>query len=368
MGGVGRVRCFCCANGNPTDPRMQYVEEEALGDFLARVGLDLGLSARRLFTRHGGEIGDVALVMHNEVLFISSGEDFLPCRQTDAEALSFACQVLLEEELYHLRLANQPPAPAQTPPTPSGRAAQEFTFADGQTVSFDEDASVDQTLPAPGSPSPPAQRWGRRSEPEPEPEPEPTSSEVELRTQLRSMQRTFEEPPPPAPAPEPELSAELGAELSAEDPEQAEILRILVERESKLMRIFNFYVDQQSPVTPSPRGRRRRRRGGAPPSLRFESFCRMCNHFELFPRLVSRNALQLIYDEVSEGAGGLSYSGWLEALVRIAASRLSTAAWRASYPTLPKQLDALFDVCMKLGSTDSHALTKRLNSSRKNHR
>ena len=153
MGGVGRVRCFCCANGNPTDPRMQYVEEEALGDFLARVGLDLGLSARRLFTRHGGEIGDVALVMHNEVLFISSGEDFLPCRQTDAEALSFACQVLLEEELYHLRLANQPPAPAQTPPTPSGRAAQEFTFADGQTVSFDEDASVDQTLPAPGSPT-----------------------------------------------------------------------------------------------------------------------------------------------------------------------------------------------------------------------
>ena len=63
--------------------------------------------ARRCFTRHGGEIDDVELVMHNEVLFVSAGEDFLPCRQSDAEALSFACQVMLEEEVFHRRLVAQ---------------------------------------------------------------------------------------------------------------------------------------------------------------------------------------------------------------------------------------------------------------------
>eukprot|EP01046_Picozoa_sp_COSAG06_P078297 COSAG06_NODE_25929_length_625_cov_4.977186_2_plen_42_part_01 len=36
-------RCFICANGNPIEPRMHYIKERSLGEFLAAVGLQLGL-------------------------------------------------------------------------------------------------------------------------------------------------------------------------------------------------------------------------------------------------------------------------------------------------------------------------------------
>jgi hypothetical protein len=159
-----------------------------LASFLEAVGLGLGMVARRCFTRHGGEIDDVELVMHNEVLFVSAGEDFLPCRQSDAEALSFACQVMLEEELFDRRLVAQnqaavasalpAPAPALAPAlrgmpahaqareqfTPAARSPRRkwnaerpsgkpFGTSLGRTVSFGLSA-VD------GAVGEPADRWG----------------------------------------------------------------------------------------------------------------------------------------------------------------------------------------------------------------
>ena len=110
--------------------RPHCAKERSLASFLEAVGLGLGMVARRCFTRHGGEIDDVELVMHNEVLFVSAGEDFLPCRQSDAEALSFACQVMLEEELFHRRLvAQNQAAVASALPAPARRCSSRSTPA-----------------------------------------------------------------------------------------------------------------------------------------------------------------------------------------------------------------------------------------------
>ena len=147
------VRCFLCANGSPVEPRLHYIQvmatdtahttdycrlsaselktrvaswqERTLEGFLEAVGLKLGLQARRCFTRHGGEIEDVALVMHNEVLFLSAGEEFLPCRQGDAESLSYACQLMLEEELLHRRLVAQSQAAGSSALQPPAQAPRE---------------------------------------------------------------------------------------------------------------------------------------------------------------------------------------------------------------------------------------------------
>ena len=78
---------------------------------------------------------------------------------------------------------------------------------------------------------------------------------------------------------------------------------------------------------------------------------KVCSHFELFPSLVSRNLMEKFYDDITEEAGGLTYSQWLELLIRIAETRLGPdghAIWHESYPTLPAKLGALFDVFMKL--------------------
>ena len=147
------VRCFLCANGSPVEPRLHYIQvmatdtahttdycrlsaselktrvaswqERTLEGFLEAVGLKLGLQARRCFTRHGGEVEDVALVMHNEVLFLSAGEEFLPCRQGDAESLSYACQLMLEEELLHRRLVAQSQAAGSSALQPPAQAPRE---------------------------------------------------------------------------------------------------------------------------------------------------------------------------------------------------------------------------------------------------
>ena len=52
-----------------------------------------------------------------------------------------------------------------------------------------------------------------------------------------------------------------------------------------------------------------------------------------------------------QGAGGLTYSQWLEMLLRIAESRLGPdghSVWHETHPTLPSKITVLFDVFMKL--------------------
>ena len=79
-------RVFLCANGNPTSAVLKYATEPSLDLFLSAAGEVIGIPARRCFARSGGEIEDVSLMMHNETLFISSGEDFLPCLAADGES------------------------------------------------------------------------------------------------------------------------------------------------------------------------------------------------------------------------------------------------------------------------------------------
>eukprot|EP01048_Picozoa_sp_COSAG05_P027743 COSAG05_NODE_8250_length_723_cov_0.615385_1_plen_127_part_00 len=93
------TRVFISANGNPTAPVLKYATEPTLDLFLLAAGEALGIPGRRCFARSGGEIEDVSLLMHNETLFVSSGEDFLPCRASDAEHLAGLCQQLLRREL-----------------------------------------------------------------------------------------------------------------------------------------------------------------------------------------------------------------------------------------------------------------------------
>ena len=459
---------------------MHYIKERSLGEFLAAVGLQLGLQARRCFTRHGGEIEDVALVMHNEVLFISAGEDFLPCRQTDAEALSFACQVMLEEELYHRRLvaenqagaqqlSDEPspaaPALARAPaPAPAPAAAgTPYTSALSRTASFGlsvvngvggaaaadrwgdpavawtaaqlsqvpahllEGVPPQSTRLQPSSlqlePEPAShfeREWSAlqarnlTTHPEPEPEPEPEGDDesgAHLKTleqlhkaghidaeELRQYRATLLNYPGVEPEPEPEpepvrdrqpaaarsaarsLSVAVddadedgGDDEAAKAAEQDAILQLLLERETKLMRIYAFYVEHQPPEPKnrpkpthrrpagyvSPRSPTKSKRRSASPMAGNMSLDRMtkdtcikvCSHFELFPSLVSRNLMEKFYDDITEGAGGLTYSQWLELLIRIAETRLGPdghAIWHESYPTLPAKLSALFDVFMKL--------------------
>ena len=416
------VRCFLCANGNPVEPRLHYVQvmashtaltharasgpaaarttdccglganeltkriascaqERTLEGFLEAVGLKLGLQARRCFTRHGGEIEDVALVMHNEVLFLSAGEDFLPCRQGDAESLSYACQLMLEEELFHRRLVAQnqaavsmalePPAQApregsllrwanetghsrtrphreQQPTSPDWQwddaarpSENRFASSLGRTVSFGlsavegavgepDDRWGGQTVAAwtaaqipahllEGEPprssrgqagSRPNAQWSSELQPQPELEPEP---EPEPEAELQ-------------PEPEAEPAADQSATGDSEAEEQEAILQLLLERETKLMRIYAFYVEHQPPEPkerpapshsyrsvnaghPSPISQRSRkpRRVASPAGSRKpvgtmqKSTCiKVCSHFDLFPSLIARARLERLFDDITE--------------------------------------------------------------------
>ena len=65
----------------------------------------------------------------------------------------------------------------------------------------------------------------------------------------------------------------------------------------------------------------------------------------------------------TQGAGGLTYSQWLEMLLRIAESRLGPeghSVWHESHPTLPAKVVVLFDIFMKLKYLDTAALNKRM--------
>jgi len=52
-------------------------------DFLKNVGRKLGMQANRVFNEDGGEIDEIELVMHKDVLFVSVGEGFLPPSSLD---------------------------------------------------------------------------------------------------------------------------------------------------------------------------------------------------------------------------------------------------------------------------------------------
>ena len=324
-------RCFVCANGNPVEPRMHYISERSLGDFLQATGLQLGMNARRCFTRHGGEIEDVALVMHNEVLFLSAGEDFLPCRQTDAEALSFTCQVLLEEELYHRRLVAEngasvsvsqlyAPAPlaAPAPRVAAPPSAAPYDDEWGATDDHEEEEDEEESLGALAATSSrfasalprtasfglsavgdavgdAGDRWGdpavawtpaqlvqqvppgllaekpaRRArpssmrlqpEPEPEPQPEPEPPKLYLEPEPEPEVSVASRFQPqlsvtlPPPAQQPALSQPDGGtydddvdeDEAAAEAEQEAIYQLLLQRETKLMRIYAFYVEHQPP-------------------------------------------------------------------------------------------------------------------------
>lgn len=57
------------------------------GDFMKQAGKRLGINAVRLFNEEGGEIDDIELIVNRDVLFVSSGENYIPPSTVDNKGM-----------------------------------------------------------------------------------------------------------------------------------------------------------------------------------------------------------------------------------------------------------------------------------------
>ncbi|XP_015585422.1 BTB/POZ domain-containing protein KCTD9 isoform X2 [Cephus cinctus] len=56
---------------------MVFMVTHSVGELLMAAGLKFEMTARRLFTPQGGEIDDIKLIRDDDILYVSSGEDFV---------------------------------------------------------------------------------------------------------------------------------------------------------------------------------------------------------------------------------------------------------------------------------------------------
>jgi len=77
MKGEDKKRITAFVNGKRVGGKAIYVPKK-WNDFLKIVGKKVGINAVRVFNEDGGEIDDVDLISNRDVMYISSGEAFVP--------------------------------------------------------------------------------------------------------------------------------------------------------------------------------------------------------------------------------------------------------------------------------------------------
>lgn len=50
----------------------------SLEELLTAAGNKFGITAKRLFTPHGGELDDLKLIRDDDIVYVSAGEGFIP--------------------------------------------------------------------------------------------------------------------------------------------------------------------------------------------------------------------------------------------------------------------------------------------------
>ncbi|XP_024936228.1 BTB/POZ domain-containing protein KCTD9 isoform X3 [Cephus cinctus] len=69
-------RVIIFVNGTDVNGKV-FMVTHSVGELLMAAGLKFEMTARRLFTPQGGEIDDIKLIRDDDILYVSSGEDFV---------------------------------------------------------------------------------------------------------------------------------------------------------------------------------------------------------------------------------------------------------------------------------------------------
>ena len=70
-------------NGTDVNGKV-FMVTHSLGELLTAANLKFDITAKRIFTPQGGEIDDIKLIRDDDVLYVSSGEDFIPKDKSSA--------------------------------------------------------------------------------------------------------------------------------------------------------------------------------------------------------------------------------------------------------------------------------------------
>lgn len=73
-------------NGKRVNGKVVYVGKK-WGDFIKLAGKKLGINATRIFNEEGGEIDDIELIVNRDVLFVSTGDNFIPPSTVDNKGM-----------------------------------------------------------------------------------------------------------------------------------------------------------------------------------------------------------------------------------------------------------------------------------------
>ncbi|XP_076681260.1 BTB/POZ domain-containing protein KCTD9 [Andrena cerasifolii] len=76
-------RVILFVNGTDVNGKV-FMVTHSLGELLTAANLKFDITAKRIFTPQGGEIDDIKLIRDDDVLYVSSGEDFIPKDKSSA--------------------------------------------------------------------------------------------------------------------------------------------------------------------------------------------------------------------------------------------------------------------------------------------
>ena len=76
-------RVILFVNGTDVNGKV-FMVTHSLGELLTAANLKFHITAKRIFTPQGGEIDDIKLIRDDDVLYVSSGEDFIPKDKSSA--------------------------------------------------------------------------------------------------------------------------------------------------------------------------------------------------------------------------------------------------------------------------------------------
>ncbi len=98
MPGEGKKRVTVFVNGRRVNGKAIYVPKK-WNEFVKSAGRKLGINATRIFNEEGGEMDELELIGNKDVLFISSGDNFIPPTTVDNSGMfilsSFALFLLI---------------------------------------------------------------------------------------------------------------------------------------------------------------------------------------------------------------------------------------------------------------------------------